>query len=53
MFSGKTVQGALSALALFAIPCAQADVTTYCCDAVVEAANQANLAGLVVQPDIL
>ena len=41
MFSGRTVQGALSALALLAIPCAQADVTTYCCDAA------------AYQPDIL
>ena len=33
MFCGRAVQGALSALALFAIPCVQADVTTYSCDA--------------------
>jgi len=53
MFSGKFVQGALSALALFAIPSVQADVTTYCCDAAAEAAYLADLAGLASQPDLL
>ena len=53
MFSGKFVQGALNALALFAIPCVQADVTTYCCDAAAGAAYQADLAGLAAQPDVL
>jgi hypothetical protein len=53
MFRGKFSQGALSALALFAIPCAQADVTTYCCDAAAETAYRTDLAGLAVQPDVL
>ena len=53
MFSGRFAQGALSALILFAIPCAQAEVTTYCCDAAAEAAYRADLAGLAVQPDVL
>ena len=53
MFSGRFVQGALSALALFITACVQADVTTYCCDAAAEAAYRADLAGLSVQPDVL
>jgi len=53
MFSGRYVQGVLNALALFAIPCVQADVTTNCCDAAAGAAYQAELAGLAAQPEVL
>ena len=53
MFSGRCLQSTLGALALFVVPCAQAAVTTYCCDAAAEAAYRADLAGFAVQPDVL
>ncbi len=53
MFTGRRAQRALSVLALVLVPYAQADVTTYCCDAAAEAAYQADLAALAVRPDVL